>query len=207
MATKKEWVVGAALVLMAALALAACSGKKEGGTAAAGVAGAVGKTVKAVVTPATDFSYDLSEDGKGVVITNYTGKGGAVVIPGEIEGYPVVEIGGAAFLGWYNGNRYASADIVSLVLPESVVKINASAFAAMGKLISVNFPAGLKTISSNAFLNCIELANLEIPESLKSLNFTDGYPNDADNGAFEACKKLPLATRKKIQDLGYKGEI
>jgi uncharacterized lipoprotein YehR (DUF1307 family) len=53
-------VVMAALVC--AVALAAC-GKDSGGSRAA--------AAKAAANPATDFHYDLSEDGKGVVIKKF----------------------------------------------------------------------------------------------------------------------------------------
>ncbi len=45
------------------------------------------------VSPASDFEYDLSGDGTGVVILKYVGKGGDIVIPDSIEDFPVVSVG------------------------------------------------------------------------------------------------------------------
>jgi hypothetical protein len=50
--------------------------------------------------PATDFIYELNKAGDGVVITGYKGKGGDLVIPSEIEGYPVVEFKADALSGF-----------------------------------------------------------------------------------------------------------
>jgi hypothetical protein len=91
----RNWLKGAAVVLIAVLALAACSGKKEGG-------GSGGSRSSGKETPASDFSYDLSSDGQGIKITGYTGNGGKVVIPAKIEGMPMVEIGNNALHGHNN---------------------------------------------------------------------------------------------------------
>jgi hypothetical protein len=42
-----------------------------------------------------DFEY--ASDGESITITGYTGAGGDVVIPGNIDGIPVTGIGQAAF--------------------------------------------------------------------------------------------------------------
>jgi len=44
--------------------------------------------IKNIVQP-IDFSYQLTEDEKGIVITKYDGSGGVVVVPSVIEDYPV----------------------------------------------------------------------------------------------------------------------
>jgi len=46
---------------------------------------------------AADFNVALTEDGKGVVITQYTGKAARVRIPSSIQNMPVKEIGPYAF--------------------------------------------------------------------------------------------------------------
>ena len=48
---------------------------------------------------AKDFSFDLTEDGKGIRITGYNGRPGKVVVPARVERLPVVEIGGSVFRG------------------------------------------------------------------------------------------------------------
>jgi hypothetical protein len=62
-----------------------------------------------------------------------------------------------------------------------------------------------------AFYDCGELNNLIIPDSINSVRFAHNtgvelldMPN---NWAFSGCGKLPLATRSKIESLGYEGEF
>jgi len=83
-------------------------------------------------SPASDFSYDLTEDGRGVKIVGYIGKGGDVVIPLKIEDMLVLEIGEWSFAGLSKPpnvkkltNRNA---ITSIIIPNSVEKIGTQAF-------------------------------------------------------------------------------
>jgi hypothetical protein len=212
---------GLAVVLL--VIIVACSGgKKDGG-------GGSAPRSNAKESPASDFSYDLSSDGQGIVIKGYTGKGGAVVIPAKIEDMPVVEIGEYAFAGALQprnepNNRDA---ITSIVVPASVVTIGRNAFYRIenltsatlpdglkmiplylfqycGKLTTVNLPASLEEIDTGAFFRCGELNNLTIPASLSSIKFTGVITGTEGNEAFQGCSKLPIATRQKLQGLGYK---
>jgi hypothetical protein len=191
----RNWLKGAAVVLIAVLALAACSGKKEGG-------GSGGSRSSGKETPASDFSYDLSKDGQGIIIKGYTGKGGAVVIPAKIEGIPVVGITDGAFAGGYKrdgttpepdkpGNAitsivvpssvvdvdvdavpfsaysafYGMAELTRATLPDGIKVIPYGLFGSCKKLTTVNLPASLEKIEEQAFVNCGELNNLIIPDS------------------------------------------
>ena len=97
-------------------------------------------------SPASDFEYDLNETEDGVVITGYRGKGGDVIIPAEIEGYPVVECNGT-----FDGGGYVS--ITSIIFPDSITKISnprlrdsEAVFKNMQSLKKVIFPKHLKEI-------------------------------------------------------------
>jgi hypothetical protein len=218
---KKGVYLVPALILGAVLV--GCGGGGSGGGSGGSGGSAAGGTVKNPkgAAPSTDFSFDLTEDGEGVVITGYSGKGGKVVIPTAIEDVPVLEIGYQAFFENY--------DITELVVPDSVITIGGAAFAGMGsltavtlpdglkeipywffcsnyngtwyyceKLTTVNLPAGLESIGKSAFSNAGELVNLTIPDSLTGVAFEDGY-------VFQGCGKLPLKTRQRLKDLGYTG--
>ena len=50
-------------------------------------------TVSAADISLDDFKYELTSDGEGVIITQYTGSDTAVVVPDEINDMPVTEIG------------------------------------------------------------------------------------------------------------------
>jgi hypothetical protein len=179
-------------------------------------------------SPTSDFSYDLSADGKGIKITRYTGSGGAVIIPSKIEEMPVVEIGNNAFIGSNNNTPNNRDAITSIVIPVNVVTIGYNAFSHINeltkatlpdgvriiptalfydckKLTTVNLPASLEEIDSLAFLYCGELNNLIIPDSLSSIKFTEYGKVNSANQSFAGCGKLPIATRQKIQGLGYTG--
>jgi len=145
-------------------------------------------------SPATDFSYQLTEDGTGIIITNYTGKGGKVVIPATIENYPVKEIGHRTFHGTEaSENRKKEKDfkpsnkdlITSIVIPDSVVSINNEinserAFAYLDELTQVTFGNGLKVIGEGAFQSCRKLTDVNLPSSVVVIG----------GSAFEGCKRL-----------------
>jgi hypothetical protein len=200
---KNTWLRGAALVLIAALSLAGCNKKAEAqeGGSSGGTAKATASKIKEA--PASDFSYELTADKKGIVIKRYTGKDaftggdGKVAIPATIEDIPVTEIGKEAFI---------NADLTEIVIPASVTKIGFQAFYGCKLLTTVNLPTGLESIEAMAFCVCYELNNLVIPDSL-SIKFYTGGKESPANRAFEGCSKLPLATRSKIEALGYTGKF
>ena len=76
----------------------------------------------AVATPVLDFTYTATAT--EVTITDYTGVGGAVVIPASINGTPVTAIGNYAF----SSNSQGIQSITSLSIPDSVTSIGNDAF-------------------------------------------------------------------------------
>jgi len=153
-------------------------------------------------TPASDFQYDLTEDGKGIVIRKYKGKGGKVVIPAKIEDYPVLEISGQAFKGRDMIGYFDANNITEIVLPNNVTKIGIGAFSNIDNLKSANIPASIKEIGDFAFKECGNLETLTIPASLTTkIYFIDyGIPF-----TFFGCGKLSLKTRQRLKELGYEG--
>ena len=157
--------------------------------------------------PASDFGYDLNETGDGVVITDYRGGYGGIVIPAEIEGYPVVE---------WNVKIYGDANITALIFPDSITKIvnptttdyrgeRRGAFSYMYQLEKVRLPKYLKEIpadwfSGHKFLTEVQLPDLEvigaetfigtsiekliIPQSVKKI----------EAAAFSGCQQLTELT-------------
>lgn len=198
-------VLTAALALT--LVLAGCSKKdSNGGNAGGGSSGGsasvsvpnVGKAA-----PASDFSYDLSEDGKGVVIKSYTGKGGKVVIPAEIEGLPVVELADKSFIGETRNDLGPGYDLTAVVIPASVIKIGYAAFQDCKKLTSVTFLGSGVELQQGTFRGCGELTELVFPDSENAFTlWKDEYSQTAAN-AFSGCKKLPLAVRGKLNAMGF----
>jgi hypothetical protein len=211
-------------VIMAALAcaaaLAACGGKGSGGsgTASGDVAQAAGKAAEAVVkaaeNPVTDFQYGLTEDGKGVVIYKFlrdyanAERDEAVIIPEEIEGFPVVEISAKAFRG---ADAYDVPEqgyfLGSVVIPAGVKRIGDSAFYHCKDLTSVTIQGTGVAIRDAAFGGCEKLRELQIPEGDKVLvpedvTISNDYVAEGKYG-FGGCGSLPLATRAKLKEMGF----
>jgi hypothetical protein len=201
-----------ALVLM----LAGCGGKKDGGGGSAAEGDAAAPVIDeaasvideaasaiAAAAPASDFTYDLNEDGKSIVINKYTGDGGDLVIPAEIEGYPVTRLAEAAFYGEIPG--YPQYDLIgpgyyltSVVIPASVKVIENYCFSHIENLTSVTILGTDVELQLNAFVVCENLSELIVPEGDKVLK-----PGKYGKEAFSGCKKLPLAVRAKLKAWGF----
>ncbi|MDR0983450.1 MAG: leucine-rich repeat protein [Ruminococcus sp.] len=89
-------------------------------------------------TPPEDFDYEISEDGPAEII-GYTGSETDLVIPGEIDGYEVTEIGDYAFLDY--------TSLTSAVIPDSVTEIGSYAFAGCTSLTKIIIPSNVTYIS------------------------------------------------------------
>lgn len=136
---------------------------------------------------AADFAYDLTSDGKGVVITGYKANVTIVNIPATIEGFPVREIRSGVFVG---------KPITSITIPDSVTSIDDGVFRACARLKTVNLPAKLETIGSSAFRGCSGLENIVIPDTVNSIG---AY-------AFSDCKALKTLTLpENLVNLGENG--
>jgi hypothetical protein len=115
-----------------------------------------------------DYQYTLSNG--QATITGYTGAGGAVAIPGNLNSYHVVSIGSSAFFG---------SALTSVSIPNSVTSIGGYAFYNSA-LTSVRIPYSLTSIGSSAFSNCYNLTSVSIPYSVTSIG----------SYAFSACVSL-----------------
>ncbi|MDE7281464.1 MAG: leucine-rich repeat domain-containing protein, partial [Ruminiclostridium sp.] len=118
-----------------------------------------------------DYKYQVSFD--SIEIIRYIGKGGDVVIPSEIEGKKVTDIGDSAFA--------ENKSITSVKIPNTVHSISQMAFSGCSSLTSVNIPNSVREIGSNAFYGCTSLTSVNIPESVSEMY---GYH------VFEGCSSL-----------------
>ena len=89
--------------------------------------------IPAPITENGDYSYQVNADGTAT-ITDYNGTDEDVVIPSEIDGYPVSAIGKQAF---------SYEDMKSLTIPEEVSTISSRAFEYCSITDSLVFPAGI----------------------------------------------------------------
>ena len=139
---------------------------------------------------------------------------GKLVIPSSVtnEGttYKVVEIGGKAreyqpvkyekipdkrtALGYREGKKisdsispifaFESSEIIELIIPNTITKIDDNAFKYCKKLTKVTLPKGLSVIAYNAIGYCESLKEVTIPSSVERI----------DRHAFEYCKNLQNVT-------------
>lgn len=92
-------------------------------------------------TPAGDFEWLVLGDGT-VKIDDYKGDDEEIVIPSEIDGKKVTEIGENAFCN--------CSSLTSITIPDSVTTIGTGAFDSCTSLTSITLPDNVK-IDPSAF--------------------------------------------------------
>jgi hypothetical protein len=135
-----------------------------------------------------DWTYSVSNN--EATITGYTGAGGAVTIPSEVNGIPVKNIGSVfegsgyqpIFESEYDeyGNSDGNSSITSVVIPYGVVNISPYAFTGCIGLTNISLPASCSSIGSSAFESCLNLTSVSIPNSVTSIG----------SMAFGSCERL-----------------
>ena len=142
--------------------------------------------------------YDFSDGSQTITaasITRYLGSDSAVSIPATLGGYPVKEIGEAAF--------QFNEDIISVVIPDGVASIGEHAFSNCPELESVSIPDSVLEIGLGAFYDCVKLNNVSLPsglieipidlfgfgESLTSITIPENVTK-IGLGAFNRCHSL-----------------
>ena len=108
-----------------------------------------------VIASESDYDYMIWDEEEAIV-NEYIGSGGDVIIPNSLGGYPVVEIGDQAFEG--------KANVTSVIIPNSVTGIGASAFR-----------------------ECIGLVEIDIPDSIQ---FMGSFNSGAAETIFQDCSNL-----------------
>ena len=143
-----------------------------------------------------DFEYSV--DGDSVTVTEYTGEGGDVFIPSEIDGKKVTAIGEFAFessdltsvtipdtvtsIGW-EAFRYCRS-LKSVTLPDSVTDFGWETFKGCSSLKSITLPVSVKTISTEMFMDCGSLESVTVSDSVTTI----------ENEAFAGCGSLKSVT-------------
>ena len=108
----------------------------------------------------TSGYYSYSVSGGEATITGFSGSGD-VIIPSEIDGYPVTTIGVRAFLN--------KPSLTSVVIPDSVRTIADYSFMSNPSLVSVTVGNGVTDIGLEAFMSCASLKTLKLGNGLKRI--------------------------------------
>ena len=122
------------------------------------------------IVASDNFEYEI-KDGNATV-TKYIGTDTDVVVPDELGGAPVTEIGYYAFEAKY--------DITSVRLPETVTLICEGAFMDCHSMAEINIPEAVTGIERGAFVACTSLTELNIPANVTFIQ----------EEAFTACEGL-----------------
>jgi hypothetical protein len=134
-----------------------------------------------------DFTYTLNEDGKGLTITGYKGTSPNVVVPREIEGFPVKNIGSEVFRYYdgvaYNGGKDKKMPLRSVTLPDTLEYLGPQVFE-YSVIGSITIPAA--GVKANSSYSPFRLA------SITTLTFEKTSPTQEDFLAHAKISKLVL---------------
>lgn len=123
-----------------------------------------------------DYSYTVNEDGASVTISRYNGQETDVVIPSELGGMTVTQIGNDAF--YHNS-------MTSVSIPDSVTSIGHEAFFNCLQLQKISIPSNVNSIGAGAFEYCSSLSgDITIPNGVTII----------DDYTFYDCQKLTSLT-------------
>lgn len=107
-----------------------------------------------------DFEFKI--DNKKVSIVKFKGSPKDVVIPEEIDGYPVTQILEKAF---------ANCETLETInLPQSLEFIGKQAFISCTNLIKITLPPRVCHLGSSAFSHCTSLSEVTLSEDLEKIN-------------------------------------
>lgn len=134
-----------------------------------------------------DWTFKETADGT-LIITSYKGSETEVIIPAEIGGKAVTEIGEFAFSPKKSRITKPKAEfretITRVDIPDGVVLIGFGAFHGCSALAEINIPSSVTKILAQAFCGCATLTQVKIPESVQLIGWrafsADDYLGHAD---------------------------
>lgn len=126
------------------------------------------------IEEAADFEFEIING--GAVVTKYSGNAEEVVIPSELGGAPVTELGYYAF--------EAKWDLKSVTIPDTVTAIGEFCFSDCSSLVSIVLPESLTTLDRGAFAACTSLQELNVPAGVDYIH----------EEAFTACEAMTSLT-------------
>jgi hypothetical protein len=120
-----------------------------------------------------------------VTVMGYIGDEKSLVVPAEIESYPVTDIGEGAFSDL--------EELENVILPDSVKNISDHAFNCSRHITNITLGNGLETLQRSVFLNCHSLESVTLPASFKGFN-SDSFFNRSTKSIFVAPDNTNFAS-------------
>ncbi len=117
--------------------------------------------------------YSLNENSEASVIGYKTEPEGTVVIPSQINGYPVVSIGSSVFENCKN--------ITEVIISDGIKKIGYRAFYYCSALETVVISDSVTTIDGSAFSNCNNIKNLTLGKGVTYISSGTFYCYNLEN--------------------------
>lgn len=142
----------------------------------AGAFAATDSETTASSTDSTEGDFKYIVDGAGdATITGYTGSATTVEVPSSLAGHTVVAIGDFAFnatelttrpTGYQYHENYKN--ITSITLPTTLIKIGKYAFSGTG-LQGITIPESVTRIEESAFYKCADLTSATLPKDIGAI--------------------------------------
>src|SRR5574344_1505949 len=154
-----------------------CNKKKENNTATAEAA-----------NDSTEYSYEKTADGAGIVITKFTGTEATVTVPEQLDNLPVVEIGESAFTGApattitlpntvkkIGQSAFENTKITKFIMPDSVTEVGPDLFTDCNDLTEVHLSNGIADLTGEICASQSHIAKANIPANIKRMSSTFGF--------------------------------
>ena len=139
----------------------------------------------------------LKEDGT-LKVTGYAGYDTEYVIPAEINGKKITEIGMTAF--------YECTSLTKVTIPDGITSIGVEAFNRCTSLTDIVLPDSLTNIGNGAFANCTSLKSVTIPAGVTNIGeYAFGYYYD-DNFVFTKVDGFKINYTKNTEGHYYATE-
>ena len=151
------------------------------------------------------FSY-VTNNGS-IVITGYSGPGGAVTIPPSIDGLPVTGIGNSVFKQNFS--------LTSVSIPNTVTSIGNNAFDSCILLKQITIPDSVTNIGTRAFQACFNVTNVIIGNGVISIGDSAFWSESAlvdlvlgtnltsiGGHAFESCGLTSIRVPDSVTTMG-----
>ncbi len=134
-------------------------------------------TMRWIIHYESQFAWQTNES--TITITGYIGADGDVIIPNEINGLAVSNIGNQAFVGRTN--------LTSILIPTGITNLGAYAFQSCTALANVTIPESVTTIGQSPFSGCTGLKTILVEAGNSNYSSLDGVLFNKDQRTLIQC--------------------